>query len=68
MRRRTFLAVTCSITSFKVLDLAMVQVEDLKSLLESYMRWHSQILPYFAYSQFVEKVEKVGRSKRVRVS
>ena len=45
-----------------------MQVEDLKSLLESCMRWHSQILPYYAYSQFVEKVEKLGRSKRVRVS
>lgn len=46
----------------------MVQVEDLKSLLESYMRWHRHILPYFAYSQFVEKVEKLGGNKRVRVS
>jgi len=43
------------------------EVEDLKSLLEAYLRWHQVLLPYFSYSQFVEKVEKVGSSKRVRV-
>jgi len=43
------------------------EVEDLKSLLEAYLRWHQTLLPYYSYSQFVEKVEKVGFTKRVRV-
>lgn len=43
------------------------EVEDLKSLLEAYLRWHQTLLPYYSYSQFVEKVEKVGSSKRVRL-
>ena len=43
------------------------EVEDLKSLLEAYVRWHQTLLPYYSYSQFVEKVEKVGSTKRVRV-
>lgn len=43
------------------------EVEDLKSLLEAYLRWHQNLLPYYSYSQFVEKVEKLGSSKRVRV-
>lgn len=44
-----------------------IQVEDLKSLLEAYMRWHARLLPYYSYSQFVAKVEKLGANKRVRV-
>ncbi|KAG0585098.1 hypothetical protein M758_3G258400 [Ceratodon purpureus] len=43
------------------------EVEDLKSLLEAYVRWHQTLLPYYSYSQFVEKVEKVGSTKRVRM-
>lgn len=43
------------------------EVDDLKSLLEAYVRWHQTLLPYYSYSQFVEKVEKVGSTKRVRV-
>lgn len=42
------------------------EVDDLKSLLEAYIHWHSRILPYFSFNQFVEKVEKVGSTKRVR--
>ncbi|CAM6082917.1 unnamed protein product [Calypogeia fissa] len=42
-------------------------VRDLKSLLEGYMHWHSLLLPYFSFDQFVEKVQKVGATKRVRV-
>ncbi|CAM6024519.1 unnamed protein product [Sphagnum balticum] len=43
------------------------EVEDLKSLLEAYMRWHARLLPYYSYSQFVAKVEKLGANKRVRM-
>ncbi|XP_024363505.1 uncharacterized protein [Physcomitrium patens] len=43
------------------------EVEDLKSLLEAYVRWHQNLLPYYSFSQFVEKVEKVGSTKRVRL-
>ncbi|CAM6128201.1 unnamed protein product [Calypogeia fissa] len=42
-------------------------VQDFKSLLEGYMHWHSLLLPYFSFDQFVEKVQKVGATKRVRV-
>ncbi|CAK9235445.1 unnamed protein product [Sphagnum troendelagicum] len=43
------------------------EVEDLKSLLEAYRRWHARLLPYYSYSQFVAKVEKLGANKRVRM-
>ncbi|KAH7436772.1 hypothetical protein KP509_05G035600 [Ceratopteris richardii] len=43
------------------------EVEDLQSFLEAYVHWHSLILPYFSFNQFVEKVEKLGASRRVRV-
>eukprot|EP00249_Psilotum_nudum_P014539 c24872_g1_i1 orf=220-1119(+) len=43
------------------------EVEDLGSILEAYMHWHNRILPYFSFDQFVERVEKVGSMKRVRM-
>ncbi|MCO5604243.1 hypothetical protein L7F22_058406 [Adiantum nelumboides] len=43
------------------------EVDDLKSFLEAYVHWHSLILPYFSFNQFVEKVAKVGASRRVRM-
>lgn len=43
------------------------EVEDLKSLLDAYVHWHSRILPFFSFNQFVEKVEKLGSVKRVRI-
>lgn len=43
------------------------EVEDLKSFLEAYVHWHSRILPYYSFKQFVEKVAKVGASRRVRM-
>ncbi|KAJ7518114.1 hypothetical protein O6H91_21G056400 [Diphasiastrum complanatum] len=43
------------------------EVEDLKNLIEAYMHWHSHLLPYFTFDQFVEKVEKFSGAKRVRM-
>jgi hypothetical protein len=43
-------------------------VEDLGNLIKLYADWHSRLIPYFSFEQFVRKVEKVGASNRVRVS
>jgi hypothetical protein len=44
------------------------QVEDLGNLIKLYADWHSRLIPYYSFEQFVRKVEKVGASNRVRVS
>jgi TIMELESS-interacting protein len=43
-------------------------VEDLGNLIKLYADWHSRLIPYYSFEQFVRKVEKVGASNRVRVS
>ncbi|KAG6548988.1 hypothetical protein Mapa_009430 [Marchantia paleacea] len=43
------------------------EVHDLKSLLEGYVHWHSQLHPYLGFSDFVAKVEKLGALRRVRM-
>ncbi|KAL8139909.1 hypothetical protein V2J09_005930 [Rumex salicifolius] len=43
------------------------EVSDLKNLLRMYSEWHSQLLPYYPFDQFVHKVEQVGAGKRVRL-
>lgn len=44
-----------------------LQVQDLGNLLGLYAEWHSHLLPYYTFDQFVHKVEQVGSSKRVKV-
>ncbi|XP_047057252.1 uncharacterized protein LOC124663617 [Lolium rigidum] len=42
------------------------EVEDLGNLIKLYADWHSRLIPYYSFDQFVRKVEKVGASNRVR--
>jgi hypothetical protein len=44
------------------------QVEDLGNLIKLYTDWHSRLIPYYSFEQFVRKVEKLGAGNRVRVS
>ncbi|EPS58796.1 hypothetical protein M569_16017, partial [Genlisea aurea] len=41
------------------------EVEDLRNLLTLYVDWHSRLLPYYNFNQFVHKLEQVGGMKRV---
>uniref|UniRef100_A0A161ZHS9 CCHC-type domain-containing protein n=1 Tax=Daucus carota subsp. sativus TaxID=79200 RepID=A0A161ZHS9_DAUCS len=43
------------------------EVQDLGNLLGLYAEWHSHMLPYYTFDQFVHKVEQVGSAKRVKV-
>ncbi|XP_019171285.1 PREDICTED: TIMELESS-interacting protein [Ipomoea nil] len=43
------------------------EVTDLRNLLGLYADWHSRLLPYYSFDQFVHKVEEVGSSKRVKL-
>ncbi|CAK9143898.1 unnamed protein product [Ilex paraguariensis] len=43
------------------------EVSDLGNLLGLYAEWHSHLLPYYSFDQFVHKVEQVGATKRVRL-
>ncbi|XP_028767037.1 chromosome segregation in meiosis protein 3 [Neltuma alba] len=42
------------------------EVRDLGNLLELYCEWHSRLLPYYSFNQFIHKVEQVGTTKRVK--
>ncbi|KAF7824403.1 TIMELESS-interacting protein [Senna tora] len=42
------------------------EVRDLGNLLELYSEWHSRLLPYYSFNQFVYKVEQVAATKRVK--
>ncbi|KAJ9549457.1 hypothetical protein OSB04_022000 [Centaurea solstitialis] len=44
-----------------------LQVSDLGNLLSLYAEWHSHLIPYYSFNQFVHKVEQVGGSKRVKL-
>lgn len=43
------------------------QVRDLGNLIGMYSEWHSRLLPYYSFDQFVHKVEQVAATKRVKV-
>ncbi|KAK6931823.1 Chromosome segregation in meiosis protein 3 [Dillenia turbinata] len=43
------------------------EVSDLGNLIRLYGEWHSRLLPYYPFEQFVDKVEQVGTTKHVRV-
>ncbi|XP_059595516.1 uncharacterized protein LOC100240999 isoform X4 [Vitis vinifera] len=43
------------------------EVSDLGNLIGLYSEWHSHLLPYYSFDQFVHKVEKVGTTKRVKI-
>ncbi|XP_045823085.1 TIMELESS-interacting protein [Trifolium pratense] len=44
------------------------EVRDLGNLLDLYSEWHSRLLPYYSFNQFVHKVEKVAATRRVKTS
>lgn len=46
--------------------LSRLQLDDLGHLLRMYADWHSRLIPYYNFEQFVDKVERVGGSKRVK--
>lgn len=41
-------------------------MDDLGNLIKLYTDWHSRLIPYYSFEQFVRKMEKVGASNRVR--
>nr|XP_043608454.1 TIMELESS-interacting protein [Erigeron canadensis] len=43
------------------------ETSDLGHLLSLYSEWHSHLIPYYSFNQFVHKVEQVGGSKRVKL-
>lgn len=42
------------------------EVSDLGNLIEAFIQWHSRLLPSVSFQYFVDRVEKVGATKRVR--
>ncbi|XP_072995882.1 uncharacterized protein [Typha latifolia] len=42
------------------------EVTDLGNLIGLYAEWHSHLIPYYSFDQFVRKTEQVGATKRVR--
>ncbi|KAK6921435.1 Chromosome segregation in meiosis protein 3 [Dillenia turbinata] len=44
------------------------EVSDLGNLTGFYAEWHSRLLPYYPFEQFIGKVEQIGTTKRVRVT
>ncbi|XP_027356322.1 TIMELESS-interacting protein isoform X2 [Abrus precatorius] len=42
------------------------EVRDLGNLLQLYSEWHSRLLPYYSFHQFIHKVEKVAATRRVK--
>ncbi|GAV88910.1 zf-CCHC domain-containing protein/Swi3 domain-containing protein [Cephalotus follicularis] len=43
------------------------EVRDLDHLIGLYSEWHSHLLPYYSFDQFVHKVEQVAATKRVKI-
>uniref|UniRef100_A0A1D1ZHD2 TIMELESS-interacting protein n=1 Tax=Anthurium amnicola TaxID=1678845 RepID=A0A1D1ZHD2_9ARAE len=42
------------------------EVDDLGRLIDLYAEWHSRLIPYYSFTQFIHKVEQVGATRRVR--
>ncbi|KAH6809795.1 hypothetical protein C2S51_027578 [Perilla frutescens var. frutescens] len=42
------------------------EVDDLQHLLRLYADWHSRLIPYYNFEQFIDKTERVGASMRVK--
>ncbi|KAL1211430.1 hypothetical protein V5N11_023448 [Cardamine amara subsp. amara] len=43
------------------------EVSDLGNLIRLYSEWHSHLLPYYSFDQFVHKVQQVASTKRVKI-
>lgn len=57
----------CSMVNNYLFD-CFFQVSDLGNLIGMYAEWHSHLIPYYSFNQFIRKVEQIGASKRVSVS
>ncbi|XP_014493313.1 TIMELESS-interacting protein [Vigna radiata var. radiata] len=44
------------------------EVRDLGNLLQLYTEWHSHLLPYYSFNEFIHKVEKVAATRRVKTT
>ncbi|KAM1520488.1 hypothetical protein ACFX10_010868 [Malus domestica] len=44
------------------------EVRDLGNLIGLYTQWHSRLLPYYSFDQFVHKVEQVAATRRVKMT
>ncbi|CAI0431909.1 unnamed protein product [Linum tenue] len=42
------------------------EVSDLGHLLSLYSEWHERLLPYYSFDQFIQRVERVAASRRVK--
>ncbi|KAK0575133.1 hypothetical protein LWI29_034414 [Acer saccharum] len=42
------------------------EVKDLGNLIGLYSEWHSHLLPYYSFDQFIHKVEQVAASRHVK--
>ncbi|MQL78482.1 hypothetical protein Taro_010911 [Colocasia esculenta] len=42
------------------------EVDDLGRLIDLYAQWHSRLIPYYSFGQFIQKVEKVGATMHVK--
>lgn len=42
------------------------EASDLGNLIEAFIQWHSRLLPSVSFQYFVDRVEKVGATKRAR--
>ncbi|KAE9593409.1 putative transcription factor interactor and regulator CCHC(Zn) family [Lupinus albus] len=42
------------------------EVSDLGNLLHLYSDWHSRLLPYYSFPQFLSKLEKVAATRRIK--
>lgn len=43
------------------------EVSDLGNLIGLYSEWHSHLLPYYSFDQFIHKVEQVAATKRAKM-
>ncbi|CAF1794838.1 unnamed protein product [Brassica oleracea] len=53
--------------SFKYRGRGKEVVSDLGNLIRMYSEWHSHLLPYYSFDQFVHKVQQVASTKRVKI-
>lgn len=60
------LIVFCLLISIKKLLLS--QANDLGNLISLYAQWHSHLIPYYSFEQFITKVEQLGTTRHARVS
>ncbi|KAG9442324.1 hypothetical protein H6P81_018178 [Aristolochia fimbriata] len=43
------------------------EISDLNNLISLYAQWHKHLIPYYSFGQFLQKVEKLGGTRRVKM-